>query len=178
MRHTLARLLFTLAVCATAGFAQSSPQNLDFEKGELGGVPQGWKATTPRGLANPGYTAKLTQEQVKQGTYCAELSSSEGERAYSGNLMQDFDATAYRGKRVRFRAAVRSEGFGQLWLRVDRRDGDMGFFDNMSDRPIRDKEWKYYEAGAIGFGLKTLVDLAERFNEYQLMESPLARSLS
>jgi len=31
---------------------------------------------------------------------------------------------------------------------------------------IHDKEWKYYEAGAIGFGLKTLVDLAERFNEY------------
>jgi len=31
---------------------------------------------------------------------------------------------------------------------------------------IRDKEWKYYEAGAIGFGLKTLVDLAERFNDY------------
>jgi leucyl aminopeptidase len=33
---------------------------------------------------------------------------------------------------------------------------------------IRDKAWKYYEAGAIGFGLKTLVDLAERFNEYAL----------
>jgi leucyl aminopeptidase len=33
---------------------------------------------------------------------------------------------------------------------------------------LRDKEWKYYEAGAIGFGLKTLVDLAERFHEYQL----------
>ncbi len=33
---------------------------------------------------------------------------------------------------------------------------------------IREKEWKYYEAGAIGFGLKTLVDLAERFNEYGL----------
>ncbi|HYR87452.1 MAG TPA: leucyl aminopeptidase [Terriglobia bacterium] len=33
---------------------------------------------------------------------------------------------------------------------------------------LRDKEWKYYEAGAIGFGLKTLVDLAERFQEYQL----------
>jgi leucyl aminopeptidase len=43
---------------------------------------------------------------------------------------------------------------------------------------IREKDWKYYEAGAIGFGLKTLVDVAERFNEYQLMESPLARSLS
>ena len=33
---------------------------------------------------------------------------------------------------------------------------------------IREKEWKYYEAGAIGFGLKTLVDVAERFNEYGL----------
>jgi leucyl aminopeptidase len=33
---------------------------------------------------------------------------------------------------------------------------------------IREKDWKYYEAGAIGFGLKTLVDLAERFNDYQL----------
>jgi leucyl aminopeptidase len=33
---------------------------------------------------------------------------------------------------------------------------------------IREKEWKYYEAGAIGFGLKTLVDLAERFNDYGL----------
>jgi leucyl aminopeptidase len=31
---------------------------------------------------------------------------------------------------------------------------------------IREKEWKYYEAGAIGFGAKTLVDLAERFTEY------------
>jgi leucyl aminopeptidase len=31
---------------------------------------------------------------------------------------------------------------------------------------IREKEWKYYEAGAIGFGLKTLVDLVERFNDY------------
>jgi leucyl aminopeptidase len=30
---------------------------------------------------------------------------------------------------------------------------------------FRDKEWKYYEAGAIGFGVKTLVDLCTRFHE-------------
>jgi leucyl aminopeptidase len=30
---------------------------------------------------------------------------------------------------------------------------------------FRDKDWKYYEAGAIGFGLKTLVDLCERFRD-------------
>ena len=31
---------------------------------------------------------------------------------------------------------------------------------------IREKDWKYYEAGAIGFATKTLVDLAEHFQEY------------
>jgi leucyl aminopeptidase len=30
---------------------------------------------------------------------------------------------------------------------------------------FKDKDWKYYEAGALGFGLKTLVDLCERFRE-------------
>jgi leucyl aminopeptidase len=30
---------------------------------------------------------------------------------------------------------------------------------------FRDKDWKYYEAGAIGFGVKTLVDLGERFRD-------------
>ena len=31
---------------------------------------------------------------------------------------------------------------------------------------MRDKQWKYYEAGGIGFGTKTLIDLAERFETY------------
>ena len=31
---------------------------------------------------------------------------------------------------------------------------------------LMEKPWKYYEAGAVGFGVKTLVDLAERFNDY------------
>jgi leucyl aminopeptidase len=30
---------------------------------------------------------------------------------------------------------------------------------------FRDKDWKYFEAGAIGFGVKTLVDLCERFHD-------------
>ena len=30
---------------------------------------------------------------------------------------------------------------------------------------FKDKEWKYFDAGAIGFGLKTLVDLSERFRD-------------
>ena len=47
-------------------------------------------------------------------------------------------------------AAVRAEvdgskGRGQLWLRVDRADGQMGFFDNMGDRPVTSPEWATYE---------------------------------
>ena len=30
---------------------------------------------------------------------------------------------------------------------------------------FRDKDWKYYEAGALAFGIKTLVDLCERFHD-------------
>jgi leucyl aminopeptidase len=30
---------------------------------------------------------------------------------------------------------------------------------------FREKDWKYYETGAIGFGLKTMVDLCERFRD-------------
>jgi leucyl aminopeptidase len=30
---------------------------------------------------------------------------------------------------------------------------------------FRDKEWKYLDAGSCGFGVKTLVDLAERFSQ-------------
>ena len=32
---------------------------------------------------------------------------------------------------------------------------------------FRDRDWKYYEAGAVGFGVKTLVDLCERFHDSQ-----------
>ncbi|WP_428151878.1 S41 family peptidase [Brevundimonas sp.] len=34
---------------------------------------------------------------------------------------------------------------GGLWLRVDREGGARGFFDNMSDRPIRSGDWAVYE---------------------------------
>jgi C-terminal processing protease CtpA/Prc len=148
MRLTFFRYLLAIVLLAGAGTAQSGPQNLGFEAGEAGGTPQGWLATSPRGGANPGYTAKLTRDHARDGTFCAELASEPQARGF-GNLMQSFDAAAYRGKRVRFRAAVRTDGQmsgqGQLWMRVDRPSGEMGFFDNMGDRPIREQEWKYYE---------------------------------
>jgi transglutaminase-like putative cysteine protease len=78
------------------------------------------------------------------------LSREEGAKGeVPGVVLQSIDAAGYRGKRVRFRAAVRADVKGNgnqamLWLRVDRKEGE-GFFDNMADRPITARGWKHYE---------------------------------
>jgi C-terminal processing protease CtpA/Prc len=141
------QFFFALAFAAVVVGAQgpvtpSSPQNLGFT-GEVGKVPPGWFVSTP------GYTARLTEEEQSPGKRAVELTYGEQKSPF-GNLMQTFDATAYRGKQVRFRAAVRMTGEGpadaaQLWFRVDRKPGVMGFFDNMGNRPIRSRDWQYFE---------------------------------
>lgn len=67
-------------------------------------------------------------------------------------VAQAIDATPYRGRTIRFRAAARAVlvpgsggSGGALWLRVDRQGGARGFFDNMHDRPIRSHDWSVYE---------------------------------
>jgi Peptidase family S41 len=139
--------LLTLTCAATA--AEQGPVNLDLEKGELGKVPDGW--VQPKPSIDAGYKVQLTDEQPRSGKRSALISrDAKEEAAGSGELMQSFDATAYRGKRVRLRAAVRAEisGFSnqaQLWLRVDRQDNQPGFFDNTDDRPVPQTEWRDYE---------------------------------
>jgi hypothetical protein len=64
-------------------------------------------------------------------------------------MMQTIPATDLRGKTIRFRGKVRADphdptGAGALWLRVDRSNQVMGFFDNMSNRPIREANWNDY----------------------------------
>jgi len=70
-----------------------------------------------------------------------------------GALTQTFDAAPWRGQTVRLRATIRVEGAGsgQLILRVDRPGGELGFFDNMGDRPIHAGEWATYSIeGEVG----------------------------
>src|SRR5207248_3858335 len=87
------------------------PANLDLEEGDLGQVPTGW--FFPPLSAEAGYSAELTDDRPKSGKRCALLSRDRKDGpAGFGNLMQTFDATAYRGKRVRLRAAVRVQGAG------------------------------------------------------------------
>jgi len=66
-----------------------------------------------------------------------------------GNLMTHLYASDYRGKTLKFTGQVKladgSQGSGHLWLRVDKPGDQVGFFDNMDDRPITSHTWKEYE---------------------------------
>jgi C-terminal processing protease CtpA/Prc len=143
-------VLICLLICSSLAYpAQKAPVNLNFEQGKIGEVPPGW--FLPPVSSQGGYTAGLTDENPKSGALCVVMKSAAAAMPRGfGNLMQICDASGVRGRRVRFRAAVRAEVMGftnqaQLWLRVDRRGQRMGFFDNMDDRPIVSSRWNYYD---------------------------------
>src|SRR5205814_2150270 len=120
-------------------------QNPGFEDGRPGEAPPGW--LVPLACANAGYSAKVIEEKPHDGKRCALLQHSKAKQSAAaafGNLLQTVDAAQYRGKHIRYQAAVRADGRAQLWLRVDRKGGETGFFDNMGDRPIRDGAWHFY----------------------------------
>jgi hypothetical protein len=66
MRVMLAVLF---AILLSPAFAQvpERPVNLDFEAGNVGAAPDGWFVPTP------GFRAKLTGDNVKQGKLCGVL---------------------------------------------------------------------------------------------------------
>jgi C-terminal processing protease CtpA/Prc len=72
-----------------------------------------------------------------------------GSSSRFGSVTQSIDAAPYRGMEIRLTASVKTDvepgNQAQLWLRVDRADNRMGFFDNMGDRPITSRAWAAYE---------------------------------
>jgi len=63
-----------------------------------------------------------------------------------GAITNSIDAKSLQEKEVKLRAALRvKEGAGQLWLRVDLKNRQHGFFDNMDNRVVTSDEWNYYE---------------------------------
>jgi C-terminal processing protease CtpA/Prc len=143
---------------AVARPPQPPPRIYDFERDTRDQVPDGW--FVPAATATAGATARVTAETPAEGGQCVEL-SKKGDQSF-GNLMQSFGAGPYRGLRVRFSASVRAVGGAghsraQLWMRVDRANGQVGFFDNMGDRPIRSTEWSRYEIiGDVGKDARTI----------------------
>jgi len=119
-----------------------APGNLSFTQGTSGAVPTGWMANRTNG-----YSAELRQFGCAVGPACAVVIGSPAPLPNTfGALTQGFKADAYRGKTVRLRAklkldAVDSTDKAQMWMRVDRPNHKVGFFDNMDDRPVQTATW-------------------------------------
>jgi C-terminal processing protease CtpA/Prc len=66
-----------------------------------------------------------------------------------GILETHFSAENFRGKKIKFTAMCKltndSKGTGHLWLRIDKPNKEVGFFNNMNDNPIIQNSWEKYE---------------------------------
>ncbi|MFC4098476.1 helix-turn-helix domain-containing protein [Paenibacillus xanthanilyticus] len=108
-------------------------------------VPQGWTVT---GNRVDDYEVALDKREAHLGSASARIQSVKRRAEGFATLMQMFGADRYAGKRVRLTAFVKAEGiqgWAGLWMRVDRKNGDMLQFDNMQDRPVRGTcDWNQY----------------------------------
>lgn len=119
------------------------------------------------GTAMDKYQAGIDRKTFQSGTGSAFIQSEGEEYAPDeyATIMQQFCASRYIGKRVRFGAFVKArdvEGWAGLWMRLDGTFSVTLKLDNMQDRPIRGtSEWNHYscvldvppEAKLINIGL-------------------------
>ena len=91
--------------------------------------------------------------EVVSGAYSTKrinrtVTAPTGQQSASSIISQAIAADSLRGRDIRMRGRVRiasanAQGWAGLWLRVDRGQ-EVGFFDNMQDRPVRDTTWREY----------------------------------
>ena len=120
----------------------TTPRNLDFESKEekIAWITAG---DTPQD-----YDMGTDMRAAYAGTSSGYIKSSKPEPKGFGTYMQMFDATEYRGKRLRLSAYIKSENIANwagMWMRIDGDQKTVGF-DNMQDRPIKGTQaWTRHE---------------------------------
>jgi hypothetical protein len=128
------------------------------------GLPSGWYAWgSGRNDYEFGVDDRVYHAGKRSG-FTRSIRPSEG----FGALSQIFKADAYRGKRLKMTAFVRTqdvENAAGLWMRVDGPDGKLLGFDNMSTRPIKGTTgWTKYQIvldvpeSSIDIAFGTLLD--------------------
>ena len=138
---------------AQRSFAGPVLSNPTFEAGRPGKSPPEWWLS-----AQGACSCKVVETGAFQGNRAALVDSSGSEFHEQSELMQTIDARPWRGKRLKYRAAVKTaevgEGVGSpiwwLWCKVDRpRDADGKMQPGASDlgrpRPLENAGWKHYE---------------------------------
>lgn len=153
---------------AEASGSIQGPLNLKFSEGVANKLPAAWFVPALPNDADNWAQLRIAGCSPGRGS-CAVVMAPENAPVRVSNLMQSFSAKAYRGRTVRFRASIRVEAsapedHAQMWLSVDRSNDQKGFFDNMSDRPIRSGTWTsseivtriFDDATFIKFGIMSI----------------------
>ena len=144
MRH------FYMLVCFAAAAVAQRPINLNFQENGTDGKPIGWHSDK-----RPGYSMETSESCRTPRLRCVVLRySGAADPTDRGGLSQSFDATELRGKQIRYRAWVHvddpAKARAQIFVRVDRQNGTVGFHDYSHDRPVRSRDWTMMEvAGKI-----------------------------
>jgi hypothetical protein len=126
-------LLLRLAGCVSARTGLYDVEEVPMESTYR--IPKGWFVT---GDAPERYELGVDPEVTHAGRPCVTIKAGPEPTEFAA-LAQMVKAEAYRGKRLRFSAAVRSadlENRAALFMRVSGADGKMLAFDNMRNRPI------------------------------------------
>ncbi len=129
--------------------------------------PKGWIRA---GMSPDDYEMAVDAKGGRNGGPCAYIKAKTPDAKAFGTLMQTFDASEYKGNRLRLSGWVRSAAIAKwagLWMRIDgpAAEGNipaMLGFDNMQRRPITGTTpWKRYEvvldvpqkATTVNFGI-------------------------
>ncbi len=127
MKHGLALLWVVALAVGWPAEAADGKKNL----------PEGWFVTES---APQLYAAGLDSQGACEGNRSAVLRSLQATPTGYGTFMQAFGAGAFRGKRLRFSAMLRTEdvkGWAGLWMRVEGEDPKEPLaFDNMQSRAL------------------------------------------
>jgi hypothetical protein len=146
-----------LIACCVCGMSQApeAPEKLvvpnsSFEESGEDGKPKDWILVLPNGAV-----AKLDEDAPVDGQRALLLDAKGVSGEGFSNAVASVDAKPYRGKKIRYRAMVKTADLldatrAQLWMRVDDEaaEGEQpshSAFDNMGDRPIRSSEWAPFE---------------------------------
>jgi hypothetical protein len=170
LETTLNSLFAPLGPGIRIGAALPPPSDSDRSNGSL----IAWR------YLGPGFTALRGPSPYKAKRLHRTESSSTSIDGFV-TMMQSIAAEPLRGRTVRLRGQARVKapdmtGSGAFWLRVDRPDRSMGFFDNMGDRPIREPQWREYsiegvvagDAANVAFGVMASGSATADFDRIEL----------